>query len=496
MFGLEYIIVMGVLLLISVLSSKVSTRLGIPSLVLFLILGIFANSQKFINWTPQPQFIELTGGLALAFILFSGGLDTAWKDVRKVFWSGIVLSTVGVLLTCFFVALMLNVFMGVPIIKALLFGAVVSSTDAAAVFNILKTQKVRLKGRIRPLLEFESGSNDPIAIFLTLALISVFDYTTTTSIWGWILYFFLQMGLGLVLGWAFGKLMVFLNNGLKLEFAGLYTVLSIALVLMTYSLTALCQGSGFLACYIAGLTLGAHRLVGRRALFQIHEGITWLVQICMFLVLGFLVDLTTLIHIIPEGILISLGLIFIARPIGVWVSTLPFSFNWREKGFISWVGLRGATAIILATYTVQVKGIDFSMFFNFVFFVVVVSVLLQGTSLPWFARLFKVNLPEQYLKKHPLDFILSNKKCSQLIEVFIQEGACIAGKQVVDIKLPEDTSIVMVNRKGQFLLVTGGSIIEEGDTVYAISSLAQKEALSELLKEIVKEKTMIQEVVV
>ena len=305
MFEIQYVIIIGILLLFSVLLSKLSVRFGIPSLILFLILGVLASHRGIVSWGIDPKVAEIIGGIGLAFILFSGGLDTEWDSVKKVAVPGIILSTFGVVITCVVISYFLAIVANISFSRALLFGAVVSSTDAAAVFNILRSQKIKLKSKLRPLLEFESGSNDPIAIFLTLALISWLN-KEESSVLVFTLHFFLQMGLGLVFGWGFGRLMVILNNRLRLDFAGLYPVLSISLILLTFSISTALEGSGYLACYMAGLTVGRYRLVGKRALFQVHEGITMLVQIVMFLTLGFIVNIDTIVQIIPQGIMVAL----------------------------------------------------------------------------------------------------------------------------------------------------------------------------------------------
>jgi cell volume regulation protein A len=488
MFEIQYVIIIGILLLFSVLLSKLSVRFGIPSLILFLILGVLASHRGIVSWGIDPKVAEIIGGIGLAFILFSGGLDTEWDSVKKVAVPGIILSTFGVVITCIVISYFLAIIANISFSRALLFGAVVSSTDAAAVFNILRSQKIKLKSKLRPLLEFESGSNDPIAIFLTLALISWLN-KEESSVLVFTLHFFLQMGLGLVFGWGFGRLMVILNNRLRLDFAGLYPVLSISLILLTFSISTALEGSGYLACYMAGLTVGRYRLVGKRALFQVHEGITMLVQIVMFLTLGFIVNIDTIVQIIPQGIMVALFLMFLARPISVYLCLFFFSsYNWREKMFISWVGLRGATPIILATYTVQVQGLNFNLFFNFVFFVVVLSVLLQGITLPWVAKVLKVRLPHTMLSSHPLDYVLNSSKCSQLVEVYVKKSSPVIKKQVVDINLPEGTSVALVNRAGQFLLVTGGFVLDEGDTAYAISPLEKKEEVELLFEPPIEEK--------
>jgi len=392
----EYALIgFALLLLLSVLASKVSERFGIPALLLFLVLGMLAGSDGpggiYFDDAALAQFVGVT---ALSLILFSGGLDTDWNSVRPVFKYGLTLSTLGVLLTTLLVGLFTQVVLRSSLLEGLLLGAIVSSTDAAAVFSILRSKGVSLKGQLKPLLELESGSNDPMAVFLTISLVQLLTQPAT-SLANLILLFGVQMSLGVIAGYVMGKGIVFLANHLRLGYEGLYPVLTLSSVLFTYGVTNLIGGSGFLAVYLAGIVAGNHDFIHRRSLLRFHDGIAWLMQIAMFLTLGLLVFPSRLVPIGGASLLIALWLVFIARPASVFVSLFPIrALSVREKTLVSWVGLRGAVPIVLATYPLLARIPQADLIFNVVFFIVLTSVLLQGTTIPLMARWLGVDEPD------------------------------------------------------------------------------------------------------
>ncbi|HMZ30921.1 MAG TPA: potassium/proton antiporter, partial [Methanoregulaceae archaeon] len=330
--SIEYILlVIAVLILVSILANKVSGRLGVPALLIFLLVGMLAGSEGpggiYFN---DPWIAQAVGVIALTYILFSGGLDTRWSEVRPVLPQAAVLSTIGVLLTALLMAGLAIVVFEVSLLEGFLLGAVVSSTDAAAVFSILRTKRASLKGMLRPLLELESASNDPMAVFLTIGAITLLLNPNLSPLI-LIPLFIQQMAVGGLIGYGMGKVMVYLINRLKLEFEGLYPVLTLALVMMTYGVTASLGGSGFLAAYIAGLVLGNSMFIHKNSLMRFHEGIAWLMQIAMFLTLGLLVFPSHLIPVISSGILLSLFLIFVARPVTVFLTLSPWKIALRDK---------------------------------------------------------------------------------------------------------------------------------------------------------------------
>lgn len=403
MISIEYILLgASILLLLSIIASKVFGRLGIPALLLFLLIGMLAGSEGPGGiYFDDPWIAQSLGIFALAFILFAGGLDTNWADVRPVLWRGLALSTLGVFITALLVGWFATAVFGFSLLEGLLLGAVVSSTDAAAVFSVLRSKKVSLKGQLKPLLELESGSNDPIAVFLTIGFITLL-VNARASVVDLIPMFVQQMVLGAVLGYGIGKGMTLTINHLRLEYEGLYPVLTISLVLLTYGAAALLGGNGFLAVYLAGLIMGNSRFIHKKSLMQFHEGLAWLMQITMFLTLGILVFPSHLVPIAVVGLLVSVFLIFIARPASVFVTLALTKMSFREKAMISWVGLRGAVPIILATFPLLAGIPKAEMIFNLVFFIVLASALLQGTSIPLVARWLRVDAPISAKPKYPI----------------------------------------------------------------------------------------------
>jgi len=379
-------IIFSALIILSILTIKLSTRFGIPSLVLFLLIGMLAGSDGPGGlYFDNPALVQTLGVIALVFILFSGGLDTEWEGVRPVIWSGLSLSTIAVFLTALSVGWFVSVVQGLSFLEGLLLGAIVSSTDAAAVFMVLRGRNAKLPKKLANLLELESGSNDPMGVVLTLAIIQLLTNPATSL--GELLWFFVvQMTVGAVLGVAMGELIRWTLNTLKLELAGIYPVLSVAFALLTYGLTAELRGSGFLAVYLAGLFLRRRPVVHKRSLLQFHDGLAWLMQIAMFLILGLQVFPARLLPIAGVGLLVALFLIFVARPLSVHVALLFSNVSFPEQMLVAWVGLRGAVPIVLATFPVLAGIQQADTIFHLVFFIALTSVLVQGPPIPWITR--------------------------------------------------------------------------------------------------------------
>jgi potassium/hydrogen antiporter len=384
-------LVVAILLLLSVLASKASSRIGIPSLVLFIMIGMLAGSDgiggiKFNN----PAIVQTLGVIALIFILFSAGFDTHSAFARPVLWQGLGLATFGVIITAFLIAIFAYYVIPMPFIHSLLLGAIVSSTDASAVFSILRSKQVTMNSHLKILTEFESGSNDPMSIFLTLACIK-FILTQNISVFDLLLMFFSQLIVGLLVGFSMGKLIPYIFNKLKLEYGGLYPVLNVALLLLTYGVSSSLDGSGFLAIYLTGLMMAKAEFHQKNNLYRFHDGFVWLMQIIMFLILGLQILPSQLPSVLSIGILVAAFLIIIARPVAVF-SVLSFSaLSFREKTMVAWTGLRGAVPIILATFPLIAQIPQANIIFNIVFFIVLTSVLIQGTLLTRVARFLKVN---------------------------------------------------------------------------------------------------------
>lgn len=391
----EVILIASILVILSILTIRISNRFGIPSLLFFLVIGMLAGSDGVGGiYFDNVRLAQEFGTVALAFILFSGGLETNWKTIRPAVGGAISLATVGVLITTLLVGVVAAFLLHIPLLQGLLLGAIISSTDAAAIFSTLGSQNLKLPTRTTSLLELESGCNDPMAIFLTIGLTQLVS-NPETSIVSVLLLFVEQMGIGLLCGLIFGFIAGKLIPILHLEIEGLYPVLTIALVLFIFGVTALLQGSGFLAVYLAGLVLGNSSLNRQGDLARFHDGIAWLMQIALFLSLGLLVFPSQLPGVIWIGLLLAAFLLFIARPASTLIALVLTRMPFREKIFVSWGGLRGGVPIVLATFPLLAKIPAASLFFNIVFFIVLTSVLVQGTSLPFVGRKLGVILPPE-----------------------------------------------------------------------------------------------------
>jgi len=469
--SVEHLLLIGsVLLFISIIASKTSFKFGIPALILFLVVGMLAGSEGPGRiYFDDPETAQLLGVVALTFILFSGGLETKFESIRPVLKNGLALSTIGVLITTVVVGVFASYVLHFTLIEGMLLGAIVSSTDAAAVFSILRTRNIGLKGNIRPLLEFESGSNDTMAYFLTISIVGLMVHPEM-SIVDLIPQFFKAMILGAACGYAAGKLLVFVVNKISLDVDGLYPVLVMALMFFTFSFTDTIGGNGFLAVYSAAIIFGNSNIIHKKSLIRFFDGMAWLMQIIMFLTLGLLVYPSKIVPIIGEGILISAFLILIARPLAVFIMlSRAADLNFRKKIFVSWVGLRGAAPIVFATYPLIAKLSSAEIIFNLVFFISVSSVVLQGSTLSLMAKWLRVRVPEKLKRKFPLDLELTDNSKSEMLELDIPENSKSVGKKIVQLNLPKTSLIVLIHRDGKYLTPSGETQIESDDHLLMIS---------------------------
>jgi cell volume regulation protein A len=484
MISIESIILIATaLILLSIAVAKLSDNLGVPTLLLFLVIGTLAGSEGpggiFFDDAGMAQSI---GVIALIFILFAGGLDTNWSDVRPVFWPAARLATIGVLLTAVALGAFVAYVLDASMMTGMLLGAVVSSTDAAAVFSVLRSKNVSLRGRLKPLLELESGSNDPMAVFLTIGLLELAT-TDEASIASVALLFVVQMGLGGILGLLLGKAMVFLLNHLKIFYEGLYPVFTLAFAGLTYASVASIGGSGFLAVYVLGLVAADSEFIQKRSLMRFFDGFAWLSQITMFVTLGLLVYPSHIVPVIGTGLLVSGFLMFVARPLGVLVSLVVSDFSFREKLFISWVGLRGAVPIILATFPLIAGIPDAEFIFNVVFFVVITSTLFQGWSIPLVARMFGLDVPLGRKKKYPIEFSPVEGVDTELVDLMVPVQSAASGKSIIELGLPEDSLVVLIGRDDSFLVPSGGTILQEDDTILVLAAKNNLPIIREILEE-------------
>ncbi len=480
----ENLILLGaILIFLSIISSKTSGRLGVPSLLIFMSIGILAGVDG-IGKIPFNDFgfVQKLGTLALIFILFSGGIDTKMESVGPVIWKGISLATIGVIFTAAVTGIFVWKFTDFSLLEGLLLGSIISSTDAAAVFSILRSKNIGLRGRLRSLLEFESGSNDPMAFFLTISFIQLITLEAF-GFWNVVVQFVIQMSLGLLYGYLTGKASVWIINKIKLDYEGLYPVLVLALVLFTYSMSAFGLGNGFLAVYVMAVVLGNSSFIHKRSLMKFYDGQAWLMQIIMFIALGLLVNPHEIIPIIGTGVMVSLFLILVARPIGVFASLLFFKMKFRELLFISWVGLRGAVPIVFATFAVT-AGIEKStLIFNIVFFIVITSIALQGTTLMVVAKWLHVDKNISAARHYPLEIELTDNFKKQLVEVTIPDNCPQANKRIVDMGFPRNSLIVMIERNKQYITPNGSTVILPGDNLLVMTdSIRDLQAINTCLQ--------------
>ena len=459
----------SLLLLISVIAGKTTNRLGVPTLIFFLIIGVLAGSEGVggIHF-DNAGIAQLIGVTALNFILFSGGLDTHWQSIKPVLWRGIALSTLGVFLTAISVGVFVHYVLGFTILEGLLLGSIVSATDAAAVFSILRNRGIALKGYLRPVLELESGSNDPMAYFLTITLTGIVA-SGSIDPGELIISFLKEFIIGGAIGYVMGRGSVWLINNIKLETEGLYPVLTLGLAIFTYSVTHAIGGNGFLAIYLCALVMGNSNMVHKRSLIKFYDGQAWLMQIILFLTLGLLVFPSRIVPLIGMGLLISAFLMFVARPIGVFAALAFFKSNARSKLFISWVGLRGSVPIVFATYPLLAGIPKAELIFNLVFFISMTSVLLQGTTLSYVARLLHVTIPPKAKRRIGLDFELTDNIKAEMKEITLTANSRSAGKRIVELDIPPTIIILSIKRAGVFISPNGSTKLLADDVLQVLA---------------------------
>lgn len=465
----------SILLFVSVIVGKTGYKFGVPALLLFLIVGMIFGSDglglKFHN-ADEAQFI---GMVALSIILFSGGMDTKYSDIRPILSPGIVLSTAGVLLTALFTGVFIWWISGMhwsnisfPIITSLLLAATMSSTDSASVFAILRSQNINLKHNLRPMLELESGSNDPMAYMLTVVLIQLVQASGMNC--GEIaLSFAIQFIVGGAIGYVSGRAAVFMLNKLNIDNQALYPILLLAFVFFTFSITDLIHGNGYLAVYIAGMLVGNSKIKYRKEIVTFMDGLTWLFQIIMFLCLGLLVNPHEMFEIAIVASLIGIFMIFIGRPLSVLLCLMPFrNLTTKSRLFVSWVGLRGAVPIIFATYPV-VAGIDGAdAIFNIVFFITILSLVIQGTTVSFIANKLGLSVPVEK-KGNEFGVELPEEINTNLSDMVITEKDIAGGDTLKEMSLPKGTLVMIVKRDEEFLIPNGTLKLHVGDRLLLIS---------------------------
>lgn len=470
----EVLLICSVILFVSIMAGKAGFRVGLPALLLFLGIGMLFGSDGLGLQFSNPQIAQFIGMIALSIILFSGGMDTKLSEIKPIASQGVVLATLGVLVTTaitgYFIFWLTGLVAGyetLTLAESLLMAAVMSSTDSASVFSILRSKGVYLKQRLRPTLELESGSNDPMAYMLTIILIAYIQSNGMNFLDGAI-SLAVQLILGLIAGYILGKVSVWIINKVNVENQSLYPILLLAVIFFIFSITSLLKGNGYLAVYIAGLVVGNTKIIHKKSIVTFFDGFTWLWQIVMFITLGLLVNPHELLPVAGIGLTVGIFMIIFARPITVFLCLLPFrNFTTKAKLYISWVGLRGAVPIIFATYPL-IAGIEnANLIFNVVFFITILSLLVQGTTVTHVARwLHLTDAPE---RKDEFGIELPEEIKSAMSEIDITKEVLSHGNKLMQLKLPDHTLAVMVKRDGKYFIPKGNTELHENDKLLMIS---------------------------
>lgn len=475
----EILLIVSILLISAILFNKIGGKLGVPSLILFIFVGILAGSDGIGGiYFEDYHLSQFIGIVAISYILFMGGLSVETEELKPVFIEGSILATLGVLVTGIFTGVCAHLFLDLNFLECMLLGAIISSTDAAAVFSVLRSKSISLGNNLKPLLEFESGSNDPMAVFLTLGMIGLI--TAQLNLPSLIFDFFKQMLLGIVFGYLLARVIVYGINRIRLEYDSLYVVITLAGVLFTYSFISLIGGNGFIGVYVCGLAMASMNFVHKKTLTKFHDAVAWIMQIVMFLILGLLVNFKSGFAFTGQALLVACILIFIARPLAVFLTTFPFKRSINEKLMISWVGLRGAAPIVLATFPLTASIPHAVEIFNIVFFVVIISVLLQGTTIPYLAKKLKVDAPLEVSHKNIFDYDGTNTN-NKMIEFVVPENSQIVGKQIFELNLPKGSLVNLIYKNGDYVIPTGSTTVEARDILFVLLDCRNERIVREIV---------------
>lgn len=456
---------LGVLMVISVLLSRFADRVRVPVALLFIAVGAFAGA----DGPGGIQFDEYglsfrLGTIALAVILFDGGLNTPLNSVGEGIRPAALLATIGVVLTATFVAVLARL-LGLPWAQAALLGAIVSSTDAAAVFAVLRGSGLHLRRRVGVTLELESGLNDPMAVILTMAMTTAL-VSGELVWWRVLLDTVVQIAVGVGLGFAFGYLGRAVLRRTWLPAAGLYPVLTLAISFAAFGVPTLLYGSGFMAVYIAGILIGNASIRYRAGILRFHDGMAWFGQVAMFIMLGLLVTPSRLIEVAPIGIGLAVLIAIFARPVAVMLCLLPFDFRMKERAYLAWVGLRGAVPIILATFPILAGAPGGNEIFNIVFFVVVVGALLPGATVPWVTQRLGMGTDAPPPPTAMLEIVSRDLLSGEVAGFHISPSSAACGATLADLPLPPAATAAMIIRGSQLVAPRGQTQLLAGDHLY------------------------------
>lgn len=476
------IFIAGALLVVSILAVQFSVRVGAPLLLVFLSVGMLAGEEGILGLQfHNPDIALLIGSVALVIILFDGGLRTHPERFRVALRPAATLASVGVMITCLLTGLAASWLFGFSWIEGLLLGAILGSTDAAAVFSIFQSQKLRIKERVGSTLEIESGSNDPMAVMLTVTLVGVLAYPDV-PLDGWVVLVFLQQAIvGAVVGYLTGKIFVYGCKKLELH-VSFFPLLAVAGAVTVFGLTTQLGGSGFLAVYLMGYIVGNARLPQVIHILRVHDGLAWLSQIVMFLMLGLLMTPSSIMDILVPALILAAVLIFVARPVAVFISLAPFRFPWRDQLFISWVGLRGAVPIVLALFP-WIAGLENQqLYFEIAFVVVLASLVVQGWSITWIARKLGLEIPAEPEPEYrmPLDSIHS-KTVLEIVVYEITDDSAAAEHQWSEINLPRDADFIGLIRDGVWVRSLTDPKLQAGDSLMVMAASEDVSKISEVL---------------
>ncbi|GAA3715726.1 potassium/proton antiporter [Salinicoccus jeotgali] len=461
---LDYpILLIAILLVLGVVMTRFSSRLGVPSLVLFIIIGILLNQ---VIYYDNVELTQLIGMIALVVILFEGGLQTNIMTIKKVAGSAVLLATIGVLLTSFILGLFAYLILDLDFMTSMLLGSIVGSTDAAAVFAVFGSKNI--KEKLSSTIEAESGTNDPMAVFLTVTIISVIEMPGESNVLYLLLTFFWQMGVAIIAGIIIGRLAVFVINRIDLEASGLYPVLSLGFAMLTFGVTEVIGASGLLSVYVMAVLMGNRPLTYKHSILRFNEGLAWMMQIVMFIMLGLLAFPGELINYTFQGILMALILIFIARPIGVFLTLIASKYDLKEKIFISWAGLRGSVPIVLATYPLVSDIESGYLVFNVVFFIVLFSALLQGSTITPVARWLGFDEGEAEAPAYSVELLALGQTQNDIYGIELPSHSAHQNVQIKDLDLPTDVLVIAIIRNDELITPNGETKMLSEDFIYVM----------------------------